>query len=54
MRGQRTFKCMTNNCENWAAVWITLNDRNKHVCFACRDELMAVFGWVLLDWGSTQ
>lgn len=54
MGGQRTFECMTNGCENWAAVWITFDGRNKHVCYSCRDELMAVYGWVLLDWGSTQ
>lgn len=44
------FSCMTNGCDGWAATWITLDGRNKHTCLACRDELMARFGWKLLDW----
>ena len=54
MSEHRIFECMTEECENWAAVWITLDGHNKHVCHACRDEMVELHGWALLDWGSTQ
>ncbi len=42
-----------NGCEGWAAVWITKDDFNKHVCVSCRDEMISVFGWKMLDWNAT-
>ena len=54
MSEHRTFECMTDGCENWAAVWVTRQGRNKHVCYDCRNWMISVDGWVLLDWGSTQ
>ncbi len=47
-------KCQTEGCNYKALVWITKpeENRNKNVCFDCRDELVELHGWELLDWGS--
>jgi len=49
MMGSRTYVCQTEGCERLAAWWVK-RDHTKHVCTACRDELISVFDWVLLDW----
>ncbi len=49
MMGVRNFVCQTEGCESLACWWVKL-EYSKHVCGDCRDELVAVYNWELLDW----
>lgn len=52
MRIARYHACMTKDCDEPAIYWVRLEaeNRNKHVCGNCRDELVGAFGWVLFNW----
>lgn len=50
MKSVRHHRCQTDGCDQWAVVWITLEDRNKNVCLSCRDEMCALYGWVMFNW----
>ena len=53
MMGSRSYICQTEGCEYIAAWWVKA-EYTKHVCHRCRDELIAVYDYELLEyWNET-
>lgn len=39
-------KCQTDGCRQRAVMWVkSPENKAKHVCWDCSQELIAVFGW---------
>ncbi len=49
-RATRSFSCQTDGCREKANFWITKEERNKHVCMHCRNEMLSVYDWAILKW----